>query len=79
MSKEKSIQVIKSDPKISTNDVLRKIYQALDPNGKNGVVEAVEFPHGVGSNQIKVKLGLEANSNVIRSQLEKIEGIALKK
>jgi len=79
MPKENIIQVKIKDKSLKTIQIVRKIYQALNPNDEEKIVHAVNFPYGPHSNQVNIKLEPEFDVKLMKSKLEQIEGITLKK
>lgn len=78
MLKEKIVKILVKDKSLKTEDILRKIYQILNPDLKQKIVNSVEFPHGLNNKQINIKLNPEADEGLIKKKLIEAAGISLK-
>jgi len=79
MPKENIIKVKIKDRPTQTIEIVRKIFNGLNPNTEEAIVNAVEFPYGPNSNRVNIELEPEVNAELMKSKLKQIEGIALKK
>lgn len=78
MLKEKIVKILVKDKSLNTEDILRKIYQILNPDLKQKIVNSVEFPHGLNNKHINIKLNPEADEGLIKKKLIETAGISLK-
>lgn len=78
MLKEKIVKILVKDESLKTEDILRKIYQILNPDLKQKIVNSVEFPHGLNNKQINIKLNPEADESLIKKKLIEAAEISLK-